>query len=102
MKGDWVFKMLKSSEMTEQRCDTSNRYMVVPQRSVSDDTRLLARTAPKTWRYLESHADLLSRRASSVYRIRHPYSIFGVGEYAFAPWKVAVAGLYKNPRFVAV
>jgi hypothetical protein len=98
LERDCVFPMLKSSEMTEQRCGTSNRYMVVPQRSVSDDTRLLARTAPKTWRYLESHADLLSRSPSSVYEIVIPIRSL---------WRIRVAvesggrGLSKL-RFVAV
>ena len=58
--------------------------------------------APKTWRYLQSHADLLERRASSIYRKRPPFSIFGVGEYSFAQWKVAVSGFYKKLAFVEV
>jgi hypothetical protein len=97
-----VFPMLKSSELTEERRDTSNRYMLVPQRNVSDDPQRLAKAASKTWRYLQSHAEFLARRASSVYNNRPPFSIFGVGSYSFAPWKVAVSGLYKDARFVAV
>jgi hypothetical protein len=28
--------------------------------------------------------------------------MFGIGDYAFAPWKVAIAGLYKKLAFVLV
>ena len=28
--------------------------------------------------------------------------MFGVGAYSFAPWKVAIAGLYKTLRFVKI
>ncbi len=97
----FVYPMLKSSDLAAGRT-TTDRYMLVPQRSVTDDTRSLEATAPKTWRYLEAHAELLNRRASSVYRHRPPFAIFGVGKYTFSPWKVAVSGLYKEPRCVAV
>ncbi len=39
---------------------------------------------------------------SKVYDGRPPFSIFGVGDYAFAPHKVAVAGLHKGSRFRAI
>jgi len=28
-----------------------------------------------------------------------PFALFGIGDYAFAPWKVAVSGLHRNPSF---
>jgi hypothetical protein len=49
--------------------------------------------------YLERHAARLAARRSSIYSNAPPYAIFGVGPYTFAPWKVAVAGLYARPRF---
>ena len=30
------------------------------------------------------------------------FSIFGIGDYSFAPWKVAISGLYKSFTFVVV
>jgi hypothetical protein len=30
---------------------------------------------------------------------RPQFSIFGVGEYSFAPWKVAISGFYKRLAF---
>ena len=35
-------------------------------------------------------------------RRRPRFSIFGVGPYTFAPWKVAISGLHKQPHFLAV
>jgi len=29
-------------------------------------------------------------------------SIFGVGDYSFSPWKIAISGMYKSLRFVKV
>ena len=33
------------------------------------------------------------------YRGQPPYAIFGVGPYTFAPWKIAISGLYKRCVF---
>jgi len=55
--------------------------------------------APKTWSYLNGHSAFLDRRASSIYKNRSRFSIFGVGTYSFAPWKVAISGFYKKLVF---
>ena len=39
---------------------------------------------------------------SSIYRNRPEFSVFGVGDYSFASWKVAISGFYKNLRFTVV
>lgn len=31
-----------------------------------------------------------------------PFALFGIGEYAFAPWKVAVSALHRTARFHVV
>ena len=59
-------------------------------------------TAPKTWDYLEKHQDILAGRKSSIYKNKPRYSIFGIGEYSFSEWKVAISGLYKNLKFTAI
>jgi len=64
--------------------------------------KLLKYIAPKTWSYLTSHSEFFGRRKSSVYEGKPRFSIFGVGEYTFAPWKVAVSGLYKKLHFAVV
>lgn len=76
--------------------------MLVTQSGVGENTRRIQTEAPKTWAYLQDHQELLNRRASSIYRNRPPYSVFGVGDYSFAPWKVAVSGFYKSLAFAAI
>jgi hypothetical protein len=73
--------------------------MLVPQQAVNESTAHIAGDAPKTWEYLMRHKALLEKRGSSIYKDRSPFSIFGVGEYSFAPWKVAISGFYHSLDF---
>ena len=102
LESDYLYPMLKSSDIAKVCEPRPSRLMLVPQRFVGEDTSLIERRAPQTWSYLESHSDLLQARASSIYRNRPKFSIFGVGEYSFAPWKVAISGFYKDMNFVAI
>jgi hypothetical protein len=98
----YVYPMLKSSGVAGGGNSDRLRYMIVPQRAVNEDTMPIRDKAPLTWAYLTSHAEFLNRRGSSVYRDRPPFSVFGVGDYAFAPWKVAISGFYKKLAFAAL
>ena len=40
-----------------------------------------------------------SKRKSVIYKNAPQFSMFGVGTYTFAPYKVGVSGFYKTPRF---
>ena len=100
LEGDYLYPMLKSSDIAKVSEPRPSRLMLVPQRFVGEDTSIVEQHAPRTWAYLESHSELLQYRASSVYRNRPKFSIFGVGEYSFAPWKVAISGFYKDMNFV--
>lgn len=102
MEDDFLYPMLKSSDLNRRSGAVPSRWMLVPQRSVGEDTLRIRDTAPRTWEYLAAHAGLLGKRASAVYRNRPPFSVFGVGSYTFAPWKVAVSGFYKDLHFTAV
>jgi hypothetical protein len=95
----YVYPMLKSSDIANGQIRYGRKFMLVTQKHVGEDTAPIERTAPKTWRYLEAHREFLDKRASSIYRNRPRYSIFGVGEYSFSDWKVAVSGFYKNLSF---
>ncbi len=99
IENDYLYPMLKSSDVSSSSERYQPRYMIVPQRFVGEDTVEIKRRAPKTWKYLERHSDMMERRASSIYRNRPRFSIFGVGDYSFAMWKVAISGFYKKLRF---
>ncbi len=98
---DYLFPLLKCSDLANGRVEPE-RFVVVTQRRVGDDTSVIAKKAPRTWRYLNSHRGLFEARKSSIYSSRMPFALFGIGEYAFASWKVAVSGLHRTPRFVLV
>ena len=96
-----LFPLCKSSDVVHGRSHTG-RFLLVCQKEVSQDPARIAGAAAQAWRYLVAHASRLDARKSSIYRRRPRFSIFGVGPYTFAPWKVAVAGFYKSPRFVKI
>jgi hypothetical protein len=97
-----VYPLLKSSDLRGEDRPEPRRWLVVPQRRLGEDTAALARTAPRTWRYLLDHAAALDGRRSSIYRNQPRFAVFGLGEYSFAPWKVAISGLYKRTVFTLV
>ncbi|MBI5243239.1 MAG: SAM-dependent DNA methyltransferase [Elusimicrobia bacterium] len=94
----YLFPLLKSSDIANGRM-TPVKYILVTQRKPSDDTAEVKKIAPKTWTYLTAHAGVLDQRRSIIYQKRPRFSVFGVGDYTFSPWKVAISGLYKNCRF---
>lgn len=102
LEDQFIFPMLKSSEVANPLVVVPIRWMLVPQKSIRDDPTLIKDTAPKTWNYLQKHAHLLNKRRSSIYKKRPQFSIFGVGDYSFAPWKVAISGFYKKLDFKVV
>ena len=102
LEGNYLYPMLKSSEITKGRSNEPTRWMLITQKVVSGETSVIRVVAPKTWEYLERRGDFLDRRASSIYRNRPRFSIFGVGDYTFARWKVAISGFYKQLNFATI
>jgi hypothetical protein len=93
-----LFPLLKCTDLANGNT-IPERFVVVTQRHVGDDTAVMADTVPHTWRYLQSHRKKFEARGSSIYKGRMPFALFGIGGYAFAPWKVAVSGLHREPSF---
>jgi hypothetical protein len=99
IEDEYLYPMLKSSDLANNRLDTIRKWMIVPQKFIGEDTSTIKKRAPLTWNYLISHAEKLEARASSIYTNRPPFSIFGVGDYSFSAWKIAISGLYKQIDF---
>jgi hypothetical protein len=95
----YVYPLIKSSDFAQPGRLRPRKSVLIPQRSVNDDTRVLESDAPKLWRYLTQHADFLDNRRSSIYKSRFRFAIFGIGEYSFSRWKVGISGFYKNLNF---
>ena len=102
LEEEYLFPMLKSSDIANGFIATPSRWMLVPQHIIGEDTNRIRKSAPKTWQYLQKYANILDKRASTVYK-KHPrFSVFGVGDYSFAQWKVAISGFYKKLSFKAI
>jgi hypothetical protein len=99
LEEDYIYPMLKSSDIGNGQIRYGRKCMLVTQKHVGEDTAQIKRIAPKTWRYLEAHQEAFEKRSSSIYQNRPKYSIFGVGDYSFAGWKVAISGFYKRLSF---
>src|ERR1035441_1472847 len=98
---DFLFPLLKCSDLANGRAKP-RRFVLVTQTRVGEDTSKISAKAPLTWNYLHSHRKRFEARKSSIYASRIPFALFGIGDYSFAPWKVAISGLHKTPRFVLV
>ncbi len=102
LEEEYLYPMLKSSDIGSAEIRYGRKYMLVTQRYVGEETNAIRRIAPRTWQYLQDHDEAFSKRGSSIYRDRPKFSIFGVGPYSFAPWKVAISGFYTNLDFKIV
>lgn len=101
LEATYLYPLLKSSDIANGRLKP-DRYVLVTQKKPSDDTDQIQTAAPMTWAYLNEHAEALDHRKSIIYAKRARFSVFGVGDYTFSPWKVAVSGLYKNCHFEVI
>lgn len=52
-----------------------------------------------TWKYLCNFKGKFDSRKSSIYKDAPAFSMFGVGDYSYAEYKVGVSGFYKKPLF---
>lgn len=98
----YVYPLLKSSDLQPASSQTPRFHVIVPQQSLADDTKKLKEQAPKLWTYLSTHLEKFDARKSTIYENRSPFSIFGIGPYSFSEYKVAVSGLYKKINFKVV
>jgi hypothetical protein len=95
----YLFPLAKGSDVAQDRLDHVNRYVLVTQKYPGESTGEIQKIAPKTWSYLQAHAQSLDNRKSKIYQKSSRFSIFGVGSYTFSPWKIAICGLYKKLDF---
>lgn len=102
LEDTYIYPLFKSSDISNNRITACRKYLLVTQRLVGEDTSHIKNDAPATWQYLQENACVLAKRDSSIYQNRPPFSIFGVGNYTFTPWKVAISGFYKKVIFTAI
>jgi hypothetical protein len=96
---DRIFPLAKSSDLKAHVVTSLRKAVIVPQEAIGEDTHWLKEANPRLWKYLSAHAPSFNARRSVIYKDKPPFSIFGVGDYSFKPYKVAMSGLYKSSHF---
>lgn len=102
LENDLIYGILKSSDLKNTIIKETRKYTIVTQKKVGQETNYIKYNFPKTYQYLSEHQDIFNARKSSIYNNKPPFSIFGVGDYSFKPYKVAISGLYKTFYFTLV
>ncbi|MCH8011121.1 MAG: hypothetical protein IIA61_04105 [Candidatus Marinimicrobia bacterium] len=102
IENDLVYSLLKSSDLKKVVINTTRKYVIVTQKKIGEDTSYISTLYPNLFSYLVKNNNLFSKRKSSIYRGKPLFSIFGIGEYSFKPYKIAISGFYKQPLFTLV
>ena len=92
--------MLKSSDIYNYGDKICRKFIIVTQRKTGDDTSGLKYSHPLAYAYLSKHEHAFSSRKSSIYKGKDRFSIFGIGDYSFKPYKIVVSSLYKTIKFI--
>ena len=96
---DLIFGILKSSDLKNEKINKTRKYTIITQMKVGQETKSLLDKLPKTKEYLYKNIEYFEKRKSNIYKSKPLFSIFGVGDYSFKPFKVAISGLYKQTKF---
>ena len=92
-----LYDFYKSSDLYHGRAP---RFVIpVYQQDLQDSLSGIEENFPKLYAYLMRHEDVFAGRKSSIYQNKPAFSVFGVGDYTHATYKVAVGGLYPQPVF---
>ena len=97
-----VYGLLKSSDLKNTVIKQTRKFTIVTQKKVGQDTKYLKYDYPKTYQYLTDHQSYFDARKSSIYNNKPLFSIFGIGDYSFKPYKVSISGLYKTFHFTLI
>lgn len=102
IEDDLIYPLLKSSDINKYRENKFRKFIIVSQKKIGDDTSALKHTHPLTYSYLTQYETIFSKRKSSIYKCKDKFSIFGIGDYSFKPYKIVVSSLYKSINFTLV
>lgn len=94
-----VFPLVKSSHFKKPIIHEFSKFVIVTQTKPKQDTSYIQTEYPLTWEYLNDNIESFNSRKSIIYKKSPPFSMFGVGDYSFASYKVGLSGFYKKPLF---
>lgn len=102
VENDLLYRLAKSSDLRQPILRETQKVVIVTQTKVGEKTIEKLKKYPNLLSYLQANKHLFDRRKSSIYQNKPPFSIFGIGDYSFKPFKVAISGLYKRPQFCLI
>jgi len=102
LENDLVYGILKSSDLKNIVISEPRKYTIVTQKKIGQETSYIKYDYPETYKYLSKHQDIFNSRKSSIYKNKPLFSIFGVGDYSFKLYKVAISGFYKTFHFTLI
>ena len=102
LENDLVYPFLKSSDLKNKEVTEVRKYTIIPQKKIGQETDYIKEFYPLTYQYLKANEGGFDKRKSSIYKGKPKFSIFGIGDYSFKPYKVAISGLYKTFSFTLV
>jgi hypothetical protein len=101
IENDLLYPLLKSSDIANGTI-RARKKVLVTQKRIGEETKYIQSKYPKTWQYLNDHANDFTKRKSRIYKNKPIFSIFSIGDYSFYPFKIAISGLYKKINFKMV
>ena len=102
LEDDLLYPLLKSSNLKKPVVTNNSLSVLLTQHRLKEDTSYIKDSYPLTWSYLNENRELFDNRKSSIYRHSPSFSIFGIGNYTFREYKVAISGFYKKGLFSLV
>jgi len=102
LEEDLVYGLLKSSDLKGGVNNKYRKLTIITQKKVGQRTAYIKEKHPLTFKYLKSKKEYFDKRKSSIYKGKPDFSIFGIGEYSFKPYKIAISGMYKSIKFTLV
>ena len=97
-----TYGLLKSSDLKTEKTNSFRKIIIITQKIIGQETAYIKDQFPLTYQYLDSHKEFFEKRKSCIYKYKPNFSIFGIGDYSFSKYKVAISGLYKSTHFTLV
>lgn len=102
LEEDLIYGFLKSSDLKNTVIKNTRKQVIITQTKVGQETSYIQHLYPNIYNYLKANISSFQARKSSIYTGKPLFSIFGIGDYSFKPYKVAISGLYKTYHFTLV
>jgi len=98
VEDDVLFPNFKSSDVYNGNVSAPRSHLILPFKSNENLVTDLEVNYPKTFQYFMNRRPAFAARKSSIYK-GNAFSFFGIGNYTFKPYKIAISGMYRQPKF---